>query len=225
MNTEQLKREIRKIRAKLTLAFRRARAEIRRRLPGAKRLWKQYGYYAATAALVVMVGLGAHFWQAGDGEEPAPEAAVPVSVAVLPEATPSAPAFALPLSGRIAGTYSEDVPVWNDALSAWQVHTGVDIEAGEDGSVTAMAKGTVSEVYEDSLMGWVVEIEHDGGCMTRYASLDSVRVTPGDSVRQGTVIGAAGDSAVGEPGLGAHLHLEAFRDGVRMDPMELIRAE
>ncbi|MGE4485682.1 MAG: peptidoglycan DD-metalloendopeptidase family protein [Oscillospiraceae bacterium] len=44
----------------------------------------------------------------------------------------------------------------------------------------------------------------------------------GDTVRMGTVIGAVGDTAVGETGEVAHLHFAVTLDGASVDPAEYL---
>jgi len=59
----------------------------------------------------------------------------------------------------------------------------------------------------DLIRGRQVWVDHGRGIVTRYAHLESVgRVTVGDRVRAGEVIGAVGSS--GLPEGGPHLHFE-----------------
>lgn len=78
--------------------------------------------------------------------------------------------------------------------------------------VLASAPGTVTVVGNtgSTSYGRWIEIDHGGGNRTRYAHLDSQRVTQGQSVGQGTVIGTAG--ATGGV-TGPHLHYEQRQNG------------
>ncbi len=98
-------------------------------------------------------------------------------------------------------------------------NTGTDF-AKADGSafeVAAALSGTVSNVEEDSLLGNVVELQHDNGLVTVYQSLDDVQVEVGSTVAQGEVIGKAGQSVIGKD-LGLHVHFEIRNDGVAVNP-------
>jgi murein DD-endopeptidase MepM/ murein hydrolase activator NlpD len=78
--------------------------------------------------------------------------------------------------------------------------------------VLASAAGTVTVVGNtgNTSYGRWIEIDHGSGNRTRYAHLDSQRVSQGQRVAQGTVIGTAG--ATGGV-TGPHLHYEQRQDG------------
>ena len=186
--------------------------------------WRQYGYYAALAALLCVVGIAsAHYrsrTSAQDGiqaiAQRAPSPAPLEFVAATPQ--PKKTEFRPPVSGEAAQGFAPDRLVWSATLSQWQTHPGTDFlcEAGE--AVCAIADGTVIDAYEDALLGGVVEIDHGDGFTALYASLGNNRaVKAGERVRVGDIIGAAGNSAACEASLGAHVHLELRKDGAPVD--------
>lgn len=68
-------------------------------------------------------------------------------------------------------------------------------------------------------MGTTVVIRHDGGYVTKYASLSSdVTVTAGQAVSSGETIGTVGSTALMETALGNHLHFSVSCNGEDMDP-------
>lgn len=68
-------------------------------------------------------------------------------------------------------------------------------------------------------MGTTVVLRHDGGYVTKYASLDkAVSVTVGQHVTSGTVIGKVGNTALLETAIGDHLHFSVTCDGKSIDP-------
>lgn len=83
--------------------------------------------------------------------------------------------------------------------------------------VVAALSGTVVKNEEDSLLGTVVEIQHDNGLKTIYQSLESVEVELGDTVKQGQVLGKSGQSVIGKD-LGIHLHFEVRSENVAVNP-------
>ncbi|WP_339213186.1 M23 family metallopeptidase [Ornithinibacillus sp. FSL M8-0202] len=87
--------------------------------------------------------------------------------------------------------------------------TGVDIvyPDGEAFDVLAALSGSVMEVKEDPLLGNVVILSHDNDVTTYYASLGEVGVEAGDEVKQGDVIGTAGENNFGK-NHGTHVHFE-----------------
>ncbi|GIO26882.1 M23 family metallopeptidase [Ornithinibacillus bavariensis] len=99
--------------------------------------------------------------------------------------------------------------------------TGVDIvyPSGESFDVVAALSGQVMEVKEDPLLGNVVILSHENGVATYYASLGEVGVKQGDEVKQGDVIGKAGDNKFGQ-NIGTHLHFEIRKDEQVFNPEE-----
>ena len=96
-------------------------------------------------------------------------------------------AFVSPMAdGTVALNYGQSNGV---------LHLGLDYAPkGEDAAVLASAAGKVVCVMERGGYGLMVEIEHEGGFVTRYAHLGQADVTLGQSVAQGEKIGLAGQS-------------------------------
>ncbi|MUK89676.1 peptidoglycan DD-metalloendopeptidase family protein [Ornithinibacillus sp. L9] len=99
--------------------------------------------------------------------------------------------------------------------------TGIDIKFADDQAfdVVASLSGTVTEVKEDPLLGNVVILSHDNDVTTYYASLGEVNVEPEDEVKQGDVIGTAGQNLFGKDN-GTHVHFELRKDGKDVNPEE-----
>jgi murein DD-endopeptidase MepM/ murein hydrolase activator NlpD len=102
-------------------------------------------------------------------------------------------------------------------------HTGIDIRnhraAGDP--VRASRDGRVTRAQVMSGYGKLVEIRHDDGFSTRYAHLRRFRVTVGQRVRRGDIIGEVGDTGRATT---PHLHFEILTPGYRfIDPEPFIR--
>ena len=116
-----------------------------------------------------------------------------------------------------------EVLSYNPTTRDWRVHNGIDIAAEPGTEVCAAADGTVYTVYEDETMGTTVVIRHDGGYVTKYASLAAeVSVSAGQSVKAGDVIGTVGCTALLETAIGDHLHFSVTCDGESMDPNDFL---
>ncbi|MFC4769499.1 peptidoglycan DD-metalloendopeptidase family protein [Effusibacillus consociatus] len=89
-------------------------------------------------------------------------------------------------------------------------------------TVVAAASGTVSRVENDPLMGQLVEIKHDNGYVTYYASLSDIKVKEGDKVVQGADIAKSGNNRI-EADQKNHLHFEVKKDGKNVDPEKAIK--
>jgi len=87
--------------------------------------------------------------------------------------------------------------------------------------VTSMISGTVTDIYEDALMGKSVEVDAGHGLVITYQSLSDVQVSKGDAVQQFQVLGLAGKNIYHED-LGIHVQITAHKDGQLIDPETLI---
>lgn len=99
-------------------------------------------------------------------------------------------------------------------------HKGVDIGGvGYDSNVYAAKAGTVIISTQVSSYGNYVAISHGDGNITLYAHLSSRKVSVGDWVEQGQIIGITGSTGISS---GPHLHFEITENGVRVDPLQYL---
>lgn len=107
-------------------------------------------------------------------------------------------------------------------------HGGLDMSSGYGANVRAVKNGTVIKVVTGYVSdggylghkggyGNQVVIQHENGVQTRYAHMmDTIRVSIGDEVVIGQVIGQQGNSGNSS---GSHLHFEWIENGAKVDPM------
>ena len=97
------------------------------------------------------------------------------------------------------------------------MHTGLDMISPQGTEVLASAAGVVREVTKSAKgLGNVVSIDHGNGYTTRYAHLDDIKVSSGQRVQKGKLIGHVGMSG---NSFAPHLHYEVLKDTVRVDPL------
>jgi murein DD-endopeptidase MepM/ murein hydrolase activator NlpD len=120
----------------------------------------------------------------------------------------------LPVIGRIASGFTE--ARWHPLLHLVRPHLGVDVAAPRGTRIVAPAPGRVTFVGRKFAFGLVVEIDHGGGIMTRYAHCRSALVKEGDQVKHGQTIARVGSSGLTT---GPHLHYEILVSGRAVDPM------
>ena len=180
------------------------------------------GYYIALVLCAVAIGVSAYLYYRGDEMPDSPD--VPAGVqdtdptlstdpqATQPGAEPSQPdattsqnsgkkpkKVARPVVGETVLEYAMDCLCYNPTTRDWRVHNGIDIAAEEGTEVCAAADGEVYAVFEDELLGTTVVIRHEDDYTTRYSSLHTeTKVTPGEKVSAGQVIGAVGKTAMME---------------------------
>ena len=96
-------------------------------------------------------------------------------------------------------------------------HKGTDIgRVGYTSSVYAAKAGTVIVSQYSSSYGNYVVISHGSGNTTLYAHMSSRKVSVGQYVNQGDVIGITGSTG---NSTGPHLHFEGTENGVRVNPL------
>ena len=97
-------------------------------------------------------------------------------------------------------------------------HSGVDIGGvGYTSDILAAKDGVVLEATYSSSYGYYIVISHGSGNSTMYAHMTkgTFRVSAGDYVTQGQVIGTTGSTGLST---GPHLHYEIRENGSTIDP-------
>ncbi|EOS66595.1 hypothetical protein C816_00736 [Oscillibacter sp. 1-3] len=96
-------------------------------------------------------------------------------------------------------------------------HQGTDIgRVGYTSSIYAAKAGTVIVSQRSSSYGEYVVISHGSGNTTLYAHMSSRKVSVGQYVNQGGVIGITGSTG---NSTGPHLHFEVVENGQRVNPL------
>jgi hypothetical protein len=101
-------------------------------------------------------------------------------------------------------------------------HAGVDFAAPPGSKVIATGPGVVTFSGYKQGYGYVVEITHPTGYLTRYGHNSRNLVSEGQTVQKGdsiAVIGSTGRST------GVHVHFEVERDGKTQNPMKYLSAQ
>jgi murein DD-endopeptidase MepM/ murein hydrolase activator NlpD len=98
-------------------------------------------------------------------------------------------------------------------------HSGVDFAAPRGTKVLSTGAGYVSFAGYKQGYGYVVEVTHPTGYLTRYGHNSRNLVRTGQTVQKGdaiAVIGSTGRST------GTHVHFEVERDGKNLNPMRYL---
>lgn len=134
--------------------------------------------------------------------------------------TPYKSSYQYPLDEVVINSYSEEL-IKNETMGDYRSHTAVDFGAEQGAEVRSVNDGIVLDVYNDSMLGMVVEIDHGGKLVARYCGLDSVSVSKGDEVKIGQQLGTLG-AVPFEASLDSHLHFETRLDGKYVDPLSVM---
>lgn len=99
-------------------------------------------------------------------------------------------------------------------------HNGLDVDCHYDHHNYAADDGYVTFSGWNGGYGYVVDIDHGNGIVTRYAHHASLYVSSGQYVSAGQALGICGTTGYST---GTHLHFEVIVNGVKRNPLEYIR--
>ncbi len=100
-----------------------------------------------------------------------------------------------------------------------ETHRGVDFAGKAGNDVVAVAGGVVTHASKKGAYGFLVEIDHGNGYVTRYGHNQMVHVQVGEAIKRGQVIAKLGSTG---RSTGPHVHFEVIKDGTRIDPMKFV---
>lgn len=132
--------------------------------------------------------------------------------------------FVMPLGGTVKKEFSSESLQYSETYGDWRIHNGIDIAAKKGTEVCSAGKGKVKKVYDDSVLGKTVVIDHGNGIECYYCGVKSVSVTKGDVVEIGQRIGVVG-SIPSEVADETHLHFMVLKEGKEVDPMKELELE
>lgn len=98
-------------------------------------------------------------------------------------------------------------------------HRGIDIARPSNYNIKASDNGVVVAAGWDGSYGQKVVINHKNGYQTLYAHLSEIKVSVGQVVPQGTVIGIMGTTG---RSTGIHLHFEVQKNGSLVNPLSVL---
>lgn len=100
-------------------------------------------------------------------------------------------------------------------------HEGIDFIAQPGTPIVAAAGGVVLAAEWHHQFGNMVEIDHGGDIVTRYAHASALHVKPGDIVKRGKRIADVGSTG---RSTGPHLHFEVRFKGIAQNPARFLIA-
>jgi len=98
-------------------------------------------------------------------------------------------------------------------------HEGIDFAAPVGTPILAAAGGIIITAERDPAYGFMVDVDHGKGLITRYAHASRLHVKAGEVVKRGqrlADVGATGHAT------GPHLHFEVRQDGVAQNPSRFL---
>ena len=101
----------------------------------------------------------------------------------------------------------------------WAMHEGIDFLADIGSPVVAAAAGVVQFAGFHPQYGFMIDIDHGGDLVTRYAHLSKLFVKEGDVVMRGKRLALSGSTG---RSTGPHLHFEVRFRGMAQNPAKFL---
>ncbi len=143
------------------------------------------------------------------------------------EVTPTRPvaeSFIMPVeNGEIIKDYDETALQFSATYSDMRIHLGVDILAAADTDILACGDGVVTKLYDDSLLGRTIEVDHGNGIVIKYCGLSNdVSVDVDYIVRSGQKL-ATLSGVPSECADEMHIHIEVTKNGKTINPADILK--
>ncbi len=117
--------------------------------------------------------------------------------------------FFRPVGGRVTSSYGY-------RASFRRMHKGIDLALNIGDTVRAALPGVVAKTgYDPYGYGHYVAVVHNNGMETRYAHLQSIISSPGETLQAGQPLGLGGNTG---NSTGPHLHFEVRYNGQAVNP-------
>jgi murein DD-endopeptidase MepM/ murein hydrolase activator NlpD len=123
----------------------------------------------------------------------------------------------MPTAGWLSSAFSRSR--FHPILHIARPHEGIDVSAPMGAPIVAPAAGTVTMVTVQTGYGNVLEIDHGGGIVTKYAHCSRIVVRIGQRVKRGQIIANVGNTGLST---GPHLHYEIHVNGRVVDPLTYV---
>jgi len=132
--------------------------------------------------------------------------------------------FIMPVNSNEFGMkFSDGQLIYSKTLNEWRTHNGVDIIAKNGTPVFAIEKGVVKDIVSTTDEGIKITIEHKDGYKSVYSNLSTTKmVNLNEEVKKGQVISGIGRTASFEYQEQDHLHFEMYKDGLLINPLNVI---
>jgi len=129
---------------------------------------------------------------------------------------PSSPTWINPVIGKVTSKYGDRI---NPITGLSQFHNGVDISVPTGTDIFAPFDGSVAEIYENSVGGKQMILNHSNGFKTGYAHLSAYDVFVGKPFLKGEVLAKTGMTGAVT---GPHLHFTLKNEqGDYVNPLDV----
>ena len=130
--------------------------------------------------------------------------------------------FVKPIEGKIIKSYSNKELLYSKTLETWKTHEGIDIQCNINDNIVACEEGIIEKIYNDSLYGNTIIIEHEKGYKTIYSNVLS-KLKVKDKVNKNQILGKVDDSGIIESKDESHIHFMMIYNNEIINPKSMIK--
>ena len=127
-----------------------------------------------------------------------------------------------PIDGNVILNYSMDKSVYFATLDQYKYNPAIIISGNVGDEVRAATKGKVTSIKEDSQTGITVTMDIGGGYEMICGQLDGLRVSEGQTVNRGELIGYVAEPSKYYVVEGPNVYFQLLKDGEPVNPMDYL---
>lgn len=124
-----------------------------------------------------------------------------------------------PVTGALLLDYSMNQTIYYPTLDQYKYNPSISVEAAEGDPVRAAASGKVLSITDDARTGTTVTMELGDSYQAIYGQLKDLKVSEGEMVKEGTVIGSVAAPTKYYTKEGTNLYFAMKHNGEPIDPI------
>lgn len=133
--------------------------------------------------------------------------------------------FEAPFNGEVLMEFSNGELTYSETLKEWVIHKGIDIKGTDMQKVNSICDGIISDMRYDHNIGNIIEVK-SGEYVLVYGCVEPINdLKIGDNVKRGNSIATLSNEMGFEFSNGEHLHLEVYKNGVEINPIQILKME
>ena len=127
-----------------------------------------------------------------------------------------------PISGNVLMNFSMDQTIYFATLEQYKYNPALLIEGKEGQEVVASKSGKVTKVEDTIETGTTVTVDMGNGYEAIYGQLKDVKVSQGEIIETGDVIGKLAKPSRYYSVEGSHLYFQLLKEGKPINPMDFL---
>lgn len=127
-----------------------------------------------------------------------------------------------PVKGDVLMKFSQNNTIYFKTLAQYKSNPAIEISADEGTKVIASAAGVVTDISKDDVTGTMVTTDIGGNYTVTYGQLKNVKVSKGDEVKEGQLLGTVASPTKYFSEEGSNLYFQVKENGTAVDPLLLL---